>query len=319
MILVTGGAGKVGKHLAERLLSEGESIRILAQEKDETTEELENWGAEIFFGDLMDKKSLEIAVSGIDIVYHLAAIVDYLAPKNLMWKVNVEGTKNLMEACKQARIKRIIYLSSTAVYGKRLSGVADERTLCKPTNFYGKTKLEAEKIVVGAGGIVLRSTDTYFPGFVEGYHEIFSMLEKGKMRIIGSGKNRIQYIYIDDLVDALILAKDIGRGGKIYNIAGCETLAQEDLYGMACGYLGVELPKKHIGITKIKMLLAFANLINRIKRKRLKMIPEYIDKIAADRVFSIEKAKKQIGFNPKVGYAEGMKRMIEYYKKHRNE
>lgn len=319
MILITGGAGRIGKHLAERLLEKKEIVRVFSQEKDAATEELEKKGAEIFFGDLLDKKSLEITLQGIETVYHLAAVVDYLAPKKLMWSVNVEGTGNLMEACKKADVKKIVYLSSTAVYGKKLSGTADENTMAKPSNFYGKTKLEAERIVLGAGGIVLRSADAYFPGFAEGYHAVFSMLEKGKMRIIGSGRNRIHYIYIDDLVDALVLAKDKGKGGEIYNIAGNDILTQEELYGLACGYLGAEPPKKHTVMGTLKALLAFASLISRIKGKRPKMIPEYINKIAADRVFSIEKARNELGFNPKVKYAEGMKKMIEYYKKHRDE
>lgn len=318
MILVTGGTGRIGKHLVGRLLEQDESVRILAKEKGAITEELEKKGVEVFFGNLLDKKSLEIALQGIETVYHLAAIVDYLAPKKLMWNVNVEGTGNLTETCKETGAKRIVYLSSTAVYGKKLSGIADESAETKPSNFYGKTKMEAERIVLSAGGIVLRSADTYFPGFTEGYHAIFSMLEKGKMKIVGSGGNRIQYIYIDDLIDALVLAKDKGKGGEIYNIAGGETLAQEDLYKLACGFLGVEPPKKHIGISTLKVLLALSNLISMIKRKKPKMIPEYIDKIAADRAFSIEKARRELGFSPKVTYAEGMKKMIEYYKEHGN-
>ncbi len=340
MILITGGTGRIGKHLAERLLEKGEDVRILAQTggftpdfytaaktgsskggikspNGSTIEQLERKGAEIFFGDLLEKKSLDMALQGIETAYHLAAVVDYLAPKKLMWKVNVEGTINLMEACKKAGVKKIVYLSSTAVYGKKHENPATEKTPCKPSNFYGKTKMEAEKVVLEAGGIVLRSADVYFPGFAEGYHAIFSMLEKGKMRIIGYGKNRIQYIYIDDLIDALILARDNGKGGEVYNIAGNDILIQEDLYNMVCRFLGVEPPKNHIWVAVIKFLLAVINILDRIKGKKPKLIPEYIDKIAADRTFSIEKAK-QIGFSPKVGYEEGLKQTVEYYKEHRN-
>lgn len=317
MILITGGTGRIGKHLAERLLEEGESVRVLAQEKSAASEELERKGAEIFFGDLLDEKSLEIALQEVEIVYHLAAVVDYLAPKKLMRNVNVEGTKNLMEICKTMGMKKIIYLSSTAVYGKKYENPATEETPCKPSNFYGKTKMEAEKIVLEAGGIILRSADVYFPGFVEGYHSVFSMLEKGKMRIIGSGRNRIQYVYIDDLIDALLLSRKKGRAGETYNIAGGEILTQEELYGLACKHLGVEPPRKHIGTAAIKFLLGIDGIISKLKRKKPKMISEYVDKIAADRTFSIEKARNELGFRPKTGYEEGLKKTIEYYLKHK--
>jgi len=122
--------------------------------------EFEN--VEIFYGDVLDKESLKKAVDGVDVIFHLAAVVDYLAPKDLMYKVNVIGTKNLLEVSKA---KKFIYLSSTAVLGKKIKNIqADENTSYKPSNFYGKTKMEAEKMVKENNGIIIRSADAYGPG-----------------------------------------------------------------------------------------------------------------------------------------------------------
>lgn len=309
-ILITGGTGRIGLHLIKVLKKE--KIRVLVRPDDERIKELPK-NIEIVYGDLLDKNSLEKAVSGIDIIYHLAAIVDYLAPKNLMYKVNVEGTKNLLEATKN--VKKFIYLSSTAVYGKNLFGIADENTSCRPDNYYGFTKLEAEKLVLKNNGIVIRSADVYGPGFEEGYHQIFSLLEKNKLPIIGSGKNRIQYIYIDDLISALLLAKNAEKG-EIYLIAGKDIKNQEDLFKICCRYLKVEPPEKHSSIFLIKLLISISMLIDKIKGKKPKMIPEYIYKITADRIFNIEKAEKELNWKPKVEYKYGIKKMVEYYKKH---
>lgn len=311
MILVTGGAGRIGKHLVKALLASGEKVRVLVKRSDVKSPEDVN-GAEIAEGDLLDISSLENALKGVDTIYHLAAVVDYFAPKKRMWDVNVEGTKNLVEVCRKAGTEKIIYLSSTAVYGKKLAQIpADEQTLCKPSNFYGKTKLAAEKIVLANNGIVLRSADAYGSGFEEGYYLVFSMLERG-MCIIGSGKNRIQYIEIRDLIDALLLARNAKQG--VYLIAGSDVKTQEELFALCCKFLGCGSPQKRIALWQMRLLVWLSLLASKLKRRRPKLLQEYIDKLAADRVFSTDKAKKELGWKPSISYEQGLKEMIEEYK-----
>ncbi len=309
MILVTGGAGRIGRHLVAALAKK-EKVRILLK-GGEKFSALRN--VEVFYGDLLDKESLKKAVYGCDTLYHLAAIVDYLAPKDLMWKVNVEGTQNIVEAAAGAGVKKLIYLSSTAVYGKKHPNPANEETSLRPSNYYGKTKAEAERVVLSHNGIVLRSADVFGKGFEEGYHAVFSMLQKGKMPVIGSGKNRIQYVHIDDLVNALLAAKNAKPG--VYLVAGKEIKTQEELLGICSRHLGCKPPSKRSSALLIKMFVRLSMVANVFKGKRPELIPEYIDKLAADRTFSTEKAKRKLGFAPSVGYEQGIAEMIEEYKK----
>lgn len=307
-IFVTGATGRIGKHLVSALLNQGEKVRTLVKEGI-----VENENVEIFYGDILDKESLKKAVENVDIIYHLAAIVDYLAPKELMFSVNVIGTKNLLEVSKA---KKFIYLSSTSAMGKKLKEIpANENTPCNPSDFYGRTKLDAEKLVKEAGGIIIRSADVFGPGFTEGYDFVISSLESGSLPIIGDGKNFIQWIHISDLIQALLLAKENGKPGETYIVAGKEIKTLNECLSLLCKYLNIEPPKKHVSKFLAKTMANFKVLKAKIKKERPKVIPEYINKITANRSFDISKAKKELGFEPKISYEEAAKEMVEEHLK----
>jgi nucleoside-diphosphate-sugar epimerase len=306
-VLVTGAAGRIGRHLVPALLRSRDEVRVLVKDKMVKDENVE-----VFYGDLLNKESIEKAVKGVDVIFHLAAIVDYSAPKNIMFNTNVVGTKNLLEVSKG---KKFIYLSSTAVMGNKFRELPlNEQTPCNPSNFYGKTKLEAEKLVKEAGGIIIRSTDVFGPGFKEGYEYILSGLYNGELPIIGDGKNFIQWIHVKDLVQALVLAKDMGKPGQVYIVAGKEIKTLKELWNLLCKYLDVEPPKKNVSKFIAKTLAHSKSLKGKITGQRPSLIPEYIDKITTNRTFDLAKARTELGFEPQVGYDEAAREMVEEYK-----
>ena len=270
--------------------------------------EFEN--VETFYGDLLDKESLKKAVEDIDTMFHLAAVVDYTAPEDLLFKVNVIGTKNILEVFKG---DKFIYLSSTAVWGKKIKDLpADEKTPYNPSNFYGRTKMEAEKLVKDNEGIIIRSPDVLMPAFVE-YDIIFSKLLEGKMSIIGDGKNFIDYIHISDLIQALLLAKDKGKKGEIYIVSGKGVKTQKQCLELASKYLDVEPPKKHTPALSAKLFSRGSVIKSKLKRKAPEFIPEYVEKMLRNRTFDISKAKNELGFEPKVDMETSIKEMVEDY------
>jgi nucleoside-diphosphate-sugar epimerase len=307
VILITGGTGRIGKHLVNALVNQGEKVRVLVRKGM-----IENENVEVFYGDILNKESIKKAVDGVDVIYHLAAIVDYLAPKDLMFNVNVIGTKNLLEVSKA---KKFIYLSSTAAMGKKLKEIpANENTPCHPSDFYGKTKLDAEKLVKESGGTIIRSADVFGPGFREGYDYLIEGLESGNLPIIGDGKNFIQWIHINDLIQALILAKENGNSGEVYIVAGKEVKTFNECVELLTKYLQVEPPKKHVSKFLAKTKVNFNMLKAKVKKERPKVISEYVEKITANRSFDISKAKKELGFEPKVSYEDAAREMVEEYK-----
>jgi len=270
--------------------------------------EFEN--VETFYGDLLDKESLKKAVEDIDTIFHLGAVVDYTAPEDLMFKVNVIGTKNLLDVFKG---DKFIYLSSTAVLGKKIKGLtADENTPYNPSNFYGRTKMEAEKLVKEKNGIIIRSADVYGPEFEEGYYYLFNKLENGEMPIFGDGKNIIQYIHVNDLIKALLLTLEKGELGEIYTVAGKDMKTQRELYEIVCKYLDVPFVEKYKSVGLAKFLL-------KLRVRKPKFMLEYIEKLSVNRIFNLTKVKNELGFEPQIDYENGISEMVENYKKLKEE
>ena len=306
-VLVTGASGRIGRYLVPALLRSGDEVKVLVKEKM-----VDNTNVEVFYGDLLDKESLKKAVKDVEIVFHLAAMTDYLASKDDMYKINVIGTKNLLDVSKG---KKFIYLSSTAVMGNKFKELPlDEKTVCKPSSTYGKTKLEAENLVKEAGGIIVRSPDVFGLGFTEGYDFVLAGLESGELPIIGDGKNFIQWINIKDLVQALLLVKSLGKSGEVYIVAGKEIKTLKQLWSILCNYLDVELPKKHTSALLAKAKAQSNVIKGKLSKKRPDLIPEYIDKITSNRTFDMTKAKTELGFEPQFGYEESAREIVEDYK-----
>jgi nucleoside-diphosphate-sugar epimerase len=305
MILVTGATGHIGSRLVEALLKHNEKVRILA-----TEDHCDIKNVEVVHGNLLDIDSLKIALDKVDVIYHLAAIVDYgPAPRDMVYEVNVNGTKNMLEISKA---KKFIYLSTTSVYGKHMKeNPATEKTPYHPENFYGETKMIAEKMVIEKHGIVLRSPVIYGPGFNEGFGVVVSQIEKGKMRIVGKGDNPIQWIHISDLIQALVLAKDKGMPGEVYLVAGGEAKTQEELFGLLAKYLKVAPPSKRVSKLLANTMTYYMMLKSKATGKKPKLLPEHIQRITSNKLFDITKAKRELGFRPLVGYEQGAKEIVE--------
>jgi nucleoside-diphosphate-sugar epimerase len=267
---------------------------------------------EIVHGNILDPECVRRAVENIDVIYHLAAIVDYgPAPKTIMYNVNVEGTRNMLS---HSKAKKFIYLSTTSVYGKRMKeNPARESTPYNPYSFYGRTKILAEKMVLDKGGIILRSPVIYGEGFNEGFGVVLSQLEKGRMPIIGSGGNLIQWIHISDLVQALLLAKDRGKAGEIYLVAGKEAKTQRELFSILARCLGAKEPDRKISKLLALSMAHYSTVSARIKGKKPKLLPEHISRIAGDRTFDISKSERELGFHPQIGYEIGAKEIVDEY------
>ena len=307
-ILITGGTGRVGKHLVDALVKSGEKVRVLVRH-----DMVDNENVEIFYGDLLDKESLKKAVEGVDLIYHLAALVDYSASKDEMFNVNVVGTQNLLEVSKQ---KKIIYLSSTSVMGKKLKEIpATEKTPSHPSNYYGETKLEAENLVKAAGGIIIRSADVLGPGFMEGYDYVISHIEDGTMQVPGDGKNFIQWIHIDDLIQALLLARERGKSGEIYIVCGKEVRTLNECLALLAKNLGVDPPSKHVSKFLALTVANYKSLSSKFRKEKPTAMSEYIEKMTANRSFDISKAKSELGFEPKMDYEYVAKELVEEYRK----
>ena len=215
-VLVTGGAGSMGRLVAERLLAEGDSVRVFDL-PSVSFDGLEGRpGVEIVRGDLADGSALEEAARGVDAVVHLAAILPPATERDpeLTRRVNVDGTATLLRAMERADARaRLVFSSSVSVYGDTSEATTPIETSreVSPDDAYAHSKAEAEELVAGSAldCVVLRISGVVIPVFQEPPAE-WPFTPDG----------RIEFVHRDDAVSALAAAVSAHVGGKVFNIAG---------------------------------------------------------------------------------------------------
>jgi len=296
-ILVTGGSGRIGRRLVQRLVGAGDDVTVVDSRH----------------GDGKGVKYLTIPisylkindVSDFDVVYHLAASIDYKASKKELWARNVAPAAILLDICKAC--KQFIFMSSTSVYAEDPRPLTEDSQV-KPGNNYGWSKLECEKLIQKSDipYTIIRSSQVYGPDFEEGYAQVLKKIQRSEMRIIGDGDNHIPLVHVDDLVDALLIVKGKREAlGRILNVDGGYGKTQLEFMETAAGFLGVNPPDTKINPKVAKI---FGRLTGRGA-----VMTEYIDKMARDRQISIARAK-ELGYAPKVTLEAGMKEVIEAFR-----
>jgi nucleoside-diphosphate-sugar epimerase len=273
----------------------------------------------IVFGDITEYDSLVPALKDIDVVIHAAGIL-HVKRISDFYAVNRDGTHNLLKACVENKVKRFIFISSNAVHGYSKDAVlADEETKCNPKSHYGLSKYQAEQLVNkfnkenGLETIILRPAMFYGPPVAQRHIGVYRRIRKGFFPVCGSGNYIRSLTYIDNLVDSILLVlKTPDLSGKTYYIT------DENPY------------------TTLQVILEMANALG--TRVRIVRLPVFIAKMAflADRVisklgiyvmnlhlvgestwnvaYSTGKAKRELGYDPKVGIKEGYRRTVAWCK-----
>jgi nucleoside-diphosphate-sugar epimerase/SAM-dependent methyltransferase len=321
-VLITGGTGFIGSRLALKCLEKGYSVRILGQEntpaESENRKLVEEKGAEVILASVTDRESLFELLKGNDIVFHLAAAQHEMnVPDQRFWDVNVTGTKNMLEASVSAGVKRFVHGGTIGVYGS-LEGMIDEQSPCKPDNIYGVTKLEGEKLVLSFREklpvVVIRIPETYGPGDRR-LLKLFKTIDKNVFFMIGDGQNMHHLIYIDDLIEGLLLAAtDEEAIGKMFILAGKEPVRTNDMIAVVAEQLGTSVPKFRAPLSLFLSLATIAEKVLRpigiqppIHRRRMDFFKKSF-------TFSYEKALNILGFVPKVDFRQGVLETAKWYK-----
>ena len=317
-ILVTGAAGFIGGHVCRRLASQGYSVRGLVRKASES---LKSSGIELAVGDLTDSDSLQDAVKGVDVIYHIAAIFRSNVSRKQMWDTNVMGTRRLLDLAVRSGIQRFVYCSTVGVHGEiRTRTPANEETPYGPGDDYQATKTEAEKVVleylrgnrlpitIFRPGGVYGPGDTRFLKLVKGVH-------RRRFVMIGSGKVLYQMIYIDDLVDGILLCGSLDRAiGNIYILSGEQPTTLNELVGTVAEVLQVRGPRFHIPFAPVYAGAYLCELVCRPLKIEPPIFRRRIDFFRKDRAFDISKAKRELGFRPKVDLKTGLQLTVSWYR-----
>jgi len=304
--LVTGGAGFIGSHVVEELVRKGQYITVIDNLATGKKERLMPFMDQIRFvqGDVRDDDLLNREMKGIDYVIHLAAlisVVESVEQPELYHDVNVNGTRKLLDAAKRYGVKRFIVPSSCAVYGDLKKLPFKENTIPKPASPYGQNKLEIEKLCkeyddkLGLRTFTLRFFNVFGPrqepkSAYAGVISIFiqKIIDNESPKIFGDGKQTRDFIYVKDVVNALLKACKAEKGfGEVYNIGSEREISVNEIF----------------------------KIISKILKKNIKPVYAPARKGEVKRALSdCSKAKKAMGFSLKFDFEKGLKETINWMK-----
>lgn len=324
--LVTGGTGFIGGHLVERLVREGYQVRCLVRASS-NTRALEALGVELVVGDLTVKDSLRGIADGCRYVIHCGALVSDWATPEEIEKINVEGTRNLLDVCRRSSVQRFIQISTTDVYGHPGSyeEIGERYSARHLGNLYSQTKLASEDEVRRAartGGfefVILRPATVYGPGSTDVVGQIARAILRGNMLLIAGGRAIAGLLYVENLIDAIVLAlgSDLAAG-EAFNITDdldvtWKQFTDDLAVALGCEPAGRSMPRwlangiayaLETGYRALRRLtgLHTAPLLSR----------QAVGVLGRHQRFSNTKARELLGWEPQVDYEAGLEATVEW-------
>jgi len=322
---VTGAAGFVGKHLVERLVKDGHEVSVTDHPRC-CFDDFKAIGARVFPVDLCGKDGPEECFQGAEVVFHVAALASPWGKRERFWSVNVGGTDHVIRACRQAGVRRLVAVSSTsAVFDGHTHHVRADESLPYPTKFlspYSETKSVAEQHVLAANGPDLE-TVAIRPHLIWGPRDrtflarLRMHAQAGPIYHIGGGATETDTTYVDNLVDALLLAAKSDRApGNAYFITNGEAIRYGEFMDRFLEIL--ELPGARGSIPKWLAYGAGAVcevIWNLFRIQREPMLTRYkVAELIYTHTYKIDRARNDLGYQPRVSNEEGFKRLAAWVK-----
>ena len=319
-ILVTGATGFIGGHLVRRLRAEKEaSVRALVRNAAKA-EGLAKLGAELVPGDLSDYGSLERAIQGCSVVVHAAAQVSSLPDRDVFAQSNVSGTENVARAASAARVERFVHLSSIAVFGLPTGGeILDSSPRRHCGDPYCDTKLDAENTVwryhrkAGLPSVILRPSGVYGPGSTHWSVVPFKRVRKGKMFFVNGGRGRLNYVYIDNLVDAILAAAEDDRAVGDAFIVNDGATTWREFFGEYARMAGKNSIRS-VPLWAAKLWVHYRNLVAAWRGETNRVPPNALGFLVGSAVYKQAHIEEKLGYRPRVSLEEGMRRTEAWFR-----
>ena len=313
--LVTGGSGYFGSLLVARLLAKGEKVRIfdILDATDRPPE------VEFIEGDVRDKAAVNKAVQGADIVHHNVAMVPLAKDKNAFWSVNSTGTANVLEACRAAGIRKLVYTSSSAVFGIPEQLPVDEFVTPRPAEAYGKAKLAGEEMCwrfadAGLDVSIIRPRTIMGHGRLGIMQILFDWVRQGRnIPVFDGGHNRYQFVHADDLAEACLLAAN-RPGPRAYNIGAERFGSMRDTLQALVDHAGTGSRIKSVPSAPAVKAMEFTSTLG------LSPLGAYHSLMyGRDMYFDGARAHEELGWSARYSNAEMFCESYDWYLAHRDE
>lgn len=318
--MVTGGTGFTGSHLAAKLHGRGDEVRLLVRDPSRLSDDVtERYG--VVAGDIRDKTAVDRATRGVDIVFHVAAVYRTAGMADRVYReVHVVGTENLISASHRNGVSRFVHCSTVGVHGHIENGPANENHPFNPGDIYQATKLDGERLVreysrlTGMEISIIRPCAIYGPGDMRLF-KLFKLAARDVVPILGSGDIRYHMVYIDDLIDAFVLAAETeAAAGEVFIIGGSETKTLNELVDCIARITNHKPIKIHLPAKPFQLLGDICERIFIPLKIEPPIYRRRVDFFTKSRSFDISKAREQLGYAPRVDLASGLRKTAEWYK-----
>nr|XP_055123871.1 sterol-4-alpha-carboxylate 3-dehydrogenase, decarboxylating isoform X1 [Symphalangus syndactylus] len=326
---VIGGSGFLGQHMVEQLLARGYAVNVF-----DIQQGFDNPQVQFFLGDLCSRQDLYPALKGVNTVFHCASPPPSSNNKELFYRVNYIGTKNVIETCKEAGVQKLILTSSASVIFEGVdikNGTEDLPYAIKPIDYYTETKILQERAVLGANDpeknfltTAIRPHGIFGPRDPQLVPILIEAARNGKMKfVIGNGKNLVDFTFVENVVHGHILAaeqlsRDSTLGGKAFHITNDEPIPFWTFLSRILTGLNYEAPKYHIPYWVAYYLALLLSLLVMVVSPVIQLQPTFTPmRVALAGTFhyySCERAKKAMGYQPLVTMDDAMERTVQSFR-----
>lgn len=320
-VLITGATGLLGGHLIKELQQRGEDIRALVLPV-ENADKLTAQGVEVVRGDITDASTLGPAVKDVELVFHLAAMMGVNRPIEDYRLVNVTGSENLYRAAQKAGVRRYVHTSSHCVYGLNLGRFLTEKDPLRPDSHpYSVTKAEGDRLMrrlmldSKVETVILRPGSFFGPGDRLNFGRMAQRMKDGKGVIIGKGDNHLPFCYITDVVQGFLLAAYHDNApGNVYNITNDEPLTQSEMFNEVADAVGGVRPTRHVPFIPVYYgSIVAEKVVAPITHREPLATTHGALMFGGDNKHSIEKARRELGFEPEVDLRTGIRLAAEWF------
>ncbi len=308
-VLVTGGNGFIGSYLVKELEEHGYDVKIFCRSCK---------GKNVINGDIRNEKSILKATKGIDAVFHNAALAMDWGKKRDFYETNVKGTENVVKACIENGIERLIYTGSAGVYGfpNSMKPITEESPK-KPLNAYQKSKWLGEKVIEeykkhGIKASIIRPPLVLGAGS-KAAQILLSSIENGTFSYIGDGESYITVTHPKDVAKCLRLALEKDDEGNAFNVASFSCRIKDMIEKIASS-MNIEKPKKHVSYSIAYIAAVFSEMLGILLNKEPKITRFRVKSMGTNRIISYEKAKKMLGYKPSYDLKKMVEDIVAWYR-----
>ena len=319
-VFVTGGTGFIGGEVVRQLRARGDEVVCLVRSPEKGAP-VQALGCEIASGDLGDATALRAGMEGCDATIHAAAMYEVGIPKKqrpAMWEANVAGTERVMHAALEAKVPRVVYVSTVGIFGNTHKEVVDESYRNPETDFtsyYEETKLEAHKLVKrmideqGLPAIIVQPGGVYGPGDTSQVADLLEQFFAGKLPLMPFPELGICMSHVEDIAGGVLLALDKGQLGETYVISGPATTMREAIETVA-KVSGRKAPKRNLPTVLMKAMIPIGPLVGKIMGQppNLRELISSADGVTFWAKY--DKAQRELGYSPR-GLEQGLRQTLE--------